>query len=238
MLKKVLKKLYLREKFDSKTFIKYLNKQGANIDNSCYFVSPKTNLIDLTRPYLIQIGKNVTITSGVSILTHGFDWSVLKIVYGEVIGSSGKVTIKNNCFIGVNSLLLKGITIGENSIIGAGSVVTKDIPPNTVAAGNPCKVICNLEEYYIKRKAVEVQEAKELIKNYYQRFGKKPPLKELAEYFWLFQNRKAPIPNEFIGKMNYGKEIGVNTNQKFYKSIPPFSSYEELCNNALVNMEE
>ena len=56
--------------------------------------------------------------------------------------------------------LLKGITIGANSIIGAGSVVTHDIPPNSVAVGNPCKVIMTLNDYYLKRKEVHLEEAK------------------------------------------------------------------------------
>lgn len=58
------------------------------------------------------------------ILTHGYDWSVLKGKYGEVLGSAGKVTIGDNCFIGMNTVILKGTSIGKNTIIGAGSVVT------------------------------------------------------------------------------------------------------------------
>jgi maltose O-acetyltransferase len=54
------------------------------------------------------------------------------------------IIIKKNVFIGSRSIVLGGVTIGENSIIGAGSVVTKDIPPNVLAGGNPCKVIKSL----------------------------------------------------------------------------------------------
>ena len=52
-----------------------------------------------------------------------------------------KIVIKRNVFIGMNTLVLKGVTIGENTVIGAGSIVTKNIPPDVIAAGNPCKVI-------------------------------------------------------------------------------------------------
>jgi acetyltransferase-like isoleucine patch superfamily enzyme len=55
------------------------------------------------------------------------------------------VIIENNVFIGAHSLILKGVTIGENSIIGAGSVVTKNVPPNQIWAGNPAKFIRNVE---------------------------------------------------------------------------------------------
>ena len=55
-----------------------------------------------------------------------------------------KILIKENVFIGMHCMVMKGVTIGENSIIGAGSIVTKDIPANVIAAGNPCRVIRNL----------------------------------------------------------------------------------------------
>lgn len=51
------------------------------------------------------------------------------------------VDIGNNVWIGMNSVIMKGVTIGDNAIIGANSIVTKDVPPNTIAAGNPCKPI-------------------------------------------------------------------------------------------------
>lgn len=60
-------------------------------------------------------------------------------------GKNAPVHICDNVWIGANSIVLKGVTIGRNSLIGAGSVVTKDIPDNVVAAGNPCKVIRELE---------------------------------------------------------------------------------------------
>jgi acetyltransferase-like isoleucine patch superfamily enzyme len=55
------------------------------------------------------------------------------------------VVIGDNVWLGVNSVVLKGVTIGKNSVIGANSVVTRDIPPNVIAAGNPCKVIKQIQ---------------------------------------------------------------------------------------------
>ena len=57
-----------------------------------------------------------------------------------------KITIGNNVWIGTNAVILPGVTIGENSIIGAGSIVTKDVPPNVVAVGNPCRVMRSIKE--------------------------------------------------------------------------------------------
>ena len=88
------------------------------------FAWPSAVLIDLTRPWLVEIGENVQITIGVKILTHGYDWSVIKGKKGKVLGSAGKVTIGDNCFIGMNTIILKGTNVGSNTIIGAGSVLT------------------------------------------------------------------------------------------------------------------
>ena len=101
---------------------------------------------------MIDIGDDVKITRGVTILTHGYDLAVLRNVYDHTLGSSGAVKIGNNVFIGVHSTILKGVTIGNNVIIGAGSLVNKDIPDNCVAAGVPAKVIMSLDDYYEKRK--------------------------------------------------------------------------------------
>ncbi|GAK88045.1 galactoside O-acetyltransferase [Vibrio ponticus] len=64
------------------------------------------------------------------------------------------ITIEDNVWIGANVVVLPGVTIGENSVVGAGSVVTKDIPPNAVAVGNPCRVLREIsardKEYYFK----------------------------------------------------------------------------------------
>ncbi len=61
------------------------------------------------------------------------------------VGPPKEIVIKDNVWLGVNVVVLKGVTIGENTIIGANSIVTKNIPANTIAAGNPCKVIKRLD---------------------------------------------------------------------------------------------
>ncbi len=70
------------------------------------------------------------------------------------------VRIGNNVWIGANSVILPGITIGDDSVIGAGSVVTRDIPPGVVAVGNPCRVLRPIgerdREYYFKDRRIEL----------------------------------------------------------------------------------
>lgn len=91
MFKHFLRKLVYGYKADSDSYIAYHRNKGCNIGEQVKVYSPKTTFIDLTRPWLINIGDNVNITHGVTILTHGYDWSVLKGVYGEILGSSGGV---------------------------------------------------------------------------------------------------------------------------------------------------
>ncbi len=77
------------------------------------------------------------------------------------------VHIGRNVWIGANTVIVPGVTIGENCVIGAGSVVTKDIPPNTVAVGNPCRVLREIgdrdDEFFYKEEIID-DEMKEMIK--------------------------------------------------------------------------
>lgn len=92
--------------------------------------------------FLISIGDNVTFSTRVHVLAH--DASLKRTLgYSKV----GKVNIGNNVFIGANTTILPGISIGDFAIVGAGSVVTKSIPAHEVWGGDPAKMICTLEEY-------------------------------------------------------------------------------------------
>lgn len=201
-LKEMLKKRIYGPKYDSKSYIHHLRSTGVRIGEGTVIYNPRSVLIDATRPWLIDIGKYVKITHGVVILTHGYDWSVLQGVYGEVLGSSGKVTIGDNVFIGVNSVILKGVTIGSNVIIGAGSLVNKDIPDNCVAAGNPAKVLMTLEEYHEKRVQAQKCEAEELVREYRIVYGKEPDEAALDEFFWLFNDGFTDLHDSWNYKMN------------------------------------
>lgn len=71
------------------------------------------------------------------------------------------IRIGNNVWIGANAVVLPGITIGDNSVIGAGSVVTRDVPPDVVAVGNPCRVLRPIgprdREYYCRDRRIELE---------------------------------------------------------------------------------
>ncbi|MDD7632850.1 MAG: acyltransferase [Parabacteroides sp.] len=93
-------------------------------------------VMDTVAPENIYIGKNVAITAGTTILTHYLDPTRKGRMF-----RIGEVHIEDDVFIGVNTIICNSVTIGEGAIIGAGSVVTKDIPPYQCWAGNPARYI-------------------------------------------------------------------------------------------------
>ena len=229
-LKQLMKKIVYREKADSNTYVNFLRSQGAKIGERVNIYAPNKTIIDMTRPWLLDIGDDVQITEEVTILTHGYDWSVLKGVYGEVLGSSGGVKIGNNVFIGMKTTILKGVHVGNNVIIGANSLVNKDIPDNCVVAGNPAKVIMTLEQYYEKRKKAQLEEATELVKLYRDRYGKEPDDKALHEFFWLFCDGEDELPNwwehmqKLVGNEEQTKKVFAR-HKKIFMNKKDFLNY-------------
>lgn len=221
-IKNLAKKLIFREKYDSASYVKFLKNAGVTIGKGTWFVSPRHSYVDLTRPFLIEIGENVTLTHDIIILTHGFEWSVMNCKYGDIMGSAGKVTIGNNVFIGVRTTILKGVHIGNNVVIGAGSIVSHDIPDNCVAVGSPAKVICDLDTFYEKRKAAQLAEAKEVATAYYQKYQKKPPKELFHEFFWLFEERTED------GFTNACFEKKMHTNKNYEMAVARYQSTKRL----------
>lgn len=226
IVKMIIKKILFREKSSSDSYINHLRKKGMSIGEGTVFFHVRTIFIDETRPWMIKIGNNVKITKGVTILTHGFDWAVLKGVYGDILGSSGAVSIGDNVFIGMNTIILKGTNIGNNVIIGAGSIVNKDIPDNTVVAGNPAKIIMSLEDYYNKRLNEQKKEAQELTYRYREIYKKDPDDKALDEFFELFSDG-SNLCNEWRKQClecgNYEKTIqSLKNNKREFKDKNDF----------------
>ena len=117
----------------------------ANGRGECYIY--KRVSIDTVAPDLLILGNRVTLTEGTTILTHFLDPTKPGRNF-----RLGKVIIEDDVFIGVNTVICNSVRIGKGSIIGAGSVLTKDIPPYQVWAGNPA--------HYIKNRAIETESIK------------------------------------------------------------------------------
>lgn len=110
-------------------------------------------IIDPSHCFHIIIGDDVTLAPRVHILAH--DASTHTFL-GKT--RAANVRIGNRVFVGASTIILPGVTIGDDVVIGAGSVVSKDIPSNSLAVGNPARVIKRLDEYIAKEKARMVPE--------------------------------------------------------------------------------
>jgi maltose O-acetyltransferase len=133
----------LRLLLDKSYYPEYLRKQGVHIGKNTSIIYP--SYIDGRLPYLVEIGDNVIISLYVTILTHD-----ATTAYAGDLVKVGRVKIHDRSFIGANSTIMCNVSIGPNSIVGAGSVVTRDIPPDTVYSGNPAKIVCTTGEFIRK----------------------------------------------------------------------------------------
>lgn len=114
---------------------------GVKIGDFCNIQNVKFG----SEPYLITIGNHVRLTGGIKIFTHGGAYLLRRKCPDADF--FGKVTIKDYVYVGNNTLIMPGVTIGSNVIVAAGSVVTKSIPDNVIVGGNPAKIIGNIEDF-------------------------------------------------------------------------------------------
>ena len=127
--------------------IKYMKKVGVNfLDGKVHIYG---NVAWGSEPWIITLGENVYITDGVKFITH--DGGTL--LYRKQIPDleiTKPITVGDNVFIGTRSIIMPGVHIGNNVIIAAGSVVSKDLPDNGVYGGVPAKFIKPMDEYFEK----------------------------------------------------------------------------------------
>ena len=128
--------------------------------------------------------------------------------------------------IGSNSCIIGHVTIGDNVIIGAHSLVTKSIPSNSVAAGIPCRVICSLDDYYLKRKKEALEEAKEYVRSIRQRFGREPKLQEMSEEFIYFVNKNNLADYKDILPIQRQLDLGYHDWIENHKSL--YDSFDDF----------
>lgn len=210
-----------------------MREKGVCVGKNTFFQSPVTAVVDVTRPLLVEIGDNCTILENFLLLTHDNVTQCFRNLYNDFIPSSGPVTIGNNVYFARNCTVLKGVTIGDNCIIGFGSVVIKDIPANSVAVGCPARVVCTIEEYYRKRQKKSIEEAFNYARIIYRKTGKRPTVEQMYEEFPLWMEGE-----DTDGRLKFSPKAQLRDNYQVWKKQhhAPFKSFDEFVDKALENM--
>lgn len=128
-----------------KAYIEICKARGMKVGEGVIFIeTPAFG----SEPYLIEIGNRTKITAGCTFINHDGAMYVIRSMEKYVDARNfGRIKIGENCFIGNNCTFLPGAKMGNNCILGAGSVLSSSMPDNSVYAGVPAKFICTIEEY-------------------------------------------------------------------------------------------
>lgn len=196
-IRKLIRKIIYGYKADSDSYISHLKKSGCSIGDGCVIYSPMKTSID-EPGFMLKIGNNVRITEGVTILCHDASVYTLDIAQKMVGGyfcaprAFKKTIIGNNVFIGRYAILTMGTHVGDNVIIGAGSVCHGVLQSDSVYGGNPARRICSLETYNNRCAEQYLHSAKEYARELQNSLGRVPEINEMYDGFKPLFGRKYP----------------------------------------------
>ena len=147
--------------------VKWARRLGVVVGNHT-MISPDAQFP--SEPYLVTIGNHVQVTRAVSFYTHGGGNVVRRQI--PDFDCFGRIYIEDWVYIGSQSLIMPGVTIGEGALVAAGSVVTKSVPTGMVVGGNPAKIICSVNDYIARNiqlnthtKGLDEKKKKEVLLN-------------------------------------------------------------------------
>ena len=144
-LKKLIKKIL--KKPDNDDEVSVARSLGVRIGENCS-INDNARRVFSMEPYLVTLGNRVTVAPEVRFVPHDGAISVLR-TEEEYKNKDlfAPIVIGDNVFIGIGTIIMPGVKVGSNVIIGARSLVTKDIPSDTVACGNPAKAVCSIQTF-------------------------------------------------------------------------------------------
>jgi acetyltransferase-like isoleucine patch superfamily enzyme len=156
--------------------VRYMRWLGMKVGEGCQFFNRIEGFG--SEPWLIEIRNYVILAGGVQFITHD---GASRLYRKELPGSSkygnrfGRILIHDECFIGMNSIIMPDVEIGPYSIVGVGSIVNKNVPPRMVYAGVPAKPICTFDEYFTRYKESMIKISSD---------NREELRRELTSFFW------------------------------------------------------
>ena len=223
----LLKRILFPNTYSSEAYINYLRDKGVSIGDNCIIWSPNNVLIDTQRPECLHIGNYCKITKDVKILCHDYSMSVARRKFHRHVGVAKTTYIGDNVFIGMGATILMGAHIGNNCIVGAGSVVSGKFGDDVVIAGNPARVICTIEEYYNKHLSEEFESAKDYFLLLKAHKKETPTIEDMGNAFaWLYLPRTEEIFNRYKHFFRLSGDSFEDVKADFLASEGQFESYE------------
>jgi acetyltransferase-like isoleucine patch superfamily enzyme len=144
VLLRIIRKL--RDHWDiARDPVRYARRIGVTIGEDCFLVGIKQGTFG-SEPYLISFGNHVAVASGARFITHDGGTWVLRPKHPS-IDVLGRIVLGDNVMIGLNAIILPGVEIGANSVVAAGAVVARSVPPGSVVGGVPARVLCSISDY-------------------------------------------------------------------------------------------
>lgn len=160
-LYKIILKLHTSyQQMIQQVYLKICLAKGLKVGRNVRFVEvPQFG----TEPFLIEIGDETTFSNNVRFVNHDGGQNALHFFKKyEDVRTFGRIKIGKQCLLGVDTIIMPGVEMGDNCILGAGSILTVSTPPGTVWAGVPAKYICTIEEYGDKLLANNIMYPREL----------------------------------------------------------------------------
>lgn len=150
--------------------IKYAKKIGVNMGENCHIYG---KVYWGSEPWIITLGENVYITDGVKFITHDGGTLLFRNIVSD-LEITKPIVVGNNVYFGNNAIIMPGVIIEDNVVIGAGAVVTKSVPANSVVVGVPARIVKSMDEYLekLKRESIHLghlkgEEKERELKRYY-----------------------------------------------------------------------
>ena len=123
----------------------FVRRIGVTVGTGCRIVAPSRATFG-SEPFMITLGDHVAIAAEARFITHDGGLWVFRPKYPD-IDHVAPIVVHDNVMIGLGAVLMPGVEVGPNAVVAARAVVTRAVPPGTVVAGTPARVICTLDEY-------------------------------------------------------------------------------------------